>query len=136
VTLSPLLDSFGVPRPQMHFATEPYTRNAFPPALAAIATLFRALHITTTSEDRDPTNYSGAGHIMGTCRMGTDAESAVVDRDCRSFDHRNLYIVGGSTFPTCGTANPTLTIAALALRAAGHVLATLPQMPAAPARQP
>ena len=136
VMVSPLLDAFGVPRPQMHFATEPYTRNAFAPALDAIGTLFRALRITTTSEDRDPTRYSGAGHIMGTCRMGAAAQAAVVDRDCRSFDHRNLYIVGGSTFPTCGTANPTLTIAALALRAAGHVLATLPQTPPAPARQP
>jgi predicted NAD/FAD-binding protein len=39
-------------------------------------------------------------------------------------------VVGGSVFPTCGTANPTLTIAALALRAADHVLSILPQFPA------
>jgi len=63
--------------------------------------------------------------------MGFDKTKAVVDSDCRSHDHRNLYIIGGSVFPSCGTANPTLTIAALALRAANHILATLPQIPAA-----
>jgi choline dehydrogenase-like flavoprotein len=61
--------------------------------------------------------------------MGFDASTSVVDPDCRSHDHPNLFIVGGSTFPTCGTANPTLTIAALALRAADHVLRILPQFP-------
>jgi len=42
------------------------------------------------------------------------------------------FLNGGSTFPTCRTANPTITIAALALRAADHVIATLPQFPAKP----
>jgi glucose dehydrogenase len=130
VTLSPLADSFGVPRPQLHFATDDYTREAFGPALDAIEELLRALGATVTSLDRNPLNYSGAGHIMGTCRMGFDAKAAVVDADCRSFDHPNLYVVGAGTFPTCGTANPTLTVAALALRAADHVLSLLPTLAA------
>jgi choline dehydrogenase-like flavoprotein len=66
--------------------------------------------------------YSGAGHIMGTCRMGTDPTTSVVDAECRSHDHRNLFIVGASVFPTCGTSNPTLTVAALALRAASTIV--------------
>ncbi|MEA3108094.1 MAG: glucose dehydrogenase [Gammaproteobacteria bacterium] len=132
VTLSPLLDSFGVPRPQLHFATDDYTRDAFGPALDVIQDVLRALDATVTSLDRNPRNYSGAGHIMGTCRMGFDAKTAVVDADCRSFDHRNLYVVGAGAFPTCGTANPTLTVAALALRAADHVLSVLPALAAAP----
>jgi choline dehydrogenase-like flavoprotein len=132
VTLSPLLDSFGVPRPQLHFATDDYTRDAFGPALDVIQDVLRALDATATSLDRNPQNYSGAGHIMGTCRMGFDAKTAVVDADCRSFDHPNLYVVGAGTFPTCGTANPTLTVAALALRAADHVLSVLPALAAAP----
>jgi len=41
----------------------------------------------------------------------------VVDRDCRSYDHRNLFILGSSVFPAVSASNPTLTIAALALRA-------------------
>jgi choline dehydrogenase-like flavoprotein len=40
----------------------------------------------------------------------------VVDADQRSWDHPNLYLVGAGSFPTAGTANPTLTLAALAFR--------------------
>jgi glucose dehydrogenase len=136
VTLSPLKDTFGVLRPQLHFATDDYTRGAFGPAVDVILELFRAIDATVTSVDRNPLNYSGAGHIMGTCRMGFDAKTAVVDADCRSFEHRNLYVVGASTFPTCGTANPTITVAALALRAAAHVLTLLPTLAPKPAAVP
>jgi choline dehydrogenase-like flavoprotein len=66
-------------------------------------------------------SYGGAGHIMGTCRMGSKKDNSVVNSDQQSWDHDNLYLVGSSTFPTGGTANPTLTIAALALRAAEHI---------------
>lgn len=62
--------------------------------------------------------YFGAGHIMGTCTMGSSRSSSVVDKDLRSWDHDNLFIVGSSTFPTAATANPTMTLAALAYRAA------------------
>jgi glucose dehydrogenase len=65
--------------------------------------------------------YDGAGHIMGTCRMGNDPASSVVDAQCRAHDHCNLFIVGSSVFPTVGSPNPTLTIAALALRAARDI---------------
>jgi glucose dehydrogenase len=50
--------------------------------------------------------------------MGNDARQSVVDRDLRAHDHANLFIVGGMVFPTAGMHPPTLTIAALALRAA------------------
>ena len=53
----------------------------------------------------------GAGHIIGTARMGSDPKTSVVDRDLRSHDHGNLFILGSSVFPTSTTANPTLTIA-------------------------
>jgi choline dehydrogenase-like flavoprotein len=60
----------------------------------------------------------GAGHIIGTYRMGSDPNTSVVDAEQRSHDHPNLYLLGSGVFPTTGTANPTLTIAALSLRAA------------------
>jgi choline dehydrogenase-like flavoprotein len=60
-------------------------------------------------------------HMLGTCRMGTDPFDSVVDRNLKSHDHANLYIVGGSAFPTAGVTNPTLTIAALALRCGNHI---------------
>ena len=60
----------------------------------------------------------GAGHIIGTTRMGENPKTSVVDAELRSHDHPNLYMAGSSVFPTGGTANPTLTIAALSLRSA------------------
>ena len=54
---------------------------------------------------------------MGTTRMGTDPEESVVDARLRTHDLSNLWLVGSSVFPTGGAMNPTLTIAALALRA-------------------
>ena len=57
--------------------------------------------------------------------MGNDPRRSVVDRDLRCHNHPNLFLVGGGAFPTGSTANPTLTIAALALRAARAVTATL-----------
>jgi choline dehydrogenase-like flavoprotein len=55
---------------------------------------------------------------MGTYRMGRTRDNSVVDSLQQSHDHENLYLVGSGTFPTGATANPTLTIAALALRTA------------------
>ena len=55
------------------------------------------------------------GHLLGTCRMGT-YETGVVDRDLRYHEADNLYILGASAFPTYSPSNPTLTIAALAIR--------------------
>jgi choline dehydrogenase-like flavoprotein len=58
------------------------------------------------------------GHHLGTTRMGTDPRSSVVDADCRVHGVENLFIAGGSVFPTSSQANPTLTIVALAVRLA------------------
>jgi choline dehydrogenase-like flavoprotein len=60
-------------------------------------------------------------HMLGTCRMGEDPEVSVVDENLKSHDHKNLYIVGGSSFPTAGSNNPTLTIVALALRCGNYL---------------
>lgn len=56
------------------------------------------------------------GHLMGTARMGVDPARSVVDPWGRCHDVPNLVIVDGSVFVTAGSANPTSTIAALALR--------------------
>jgi choline dehydrogenase-like flavoprotein len=57
-------------------------------------------------------------HLMGTCRMGKDPRTSVVDGDNRSHDVRNLFIVDGSSLVTSGRQQPTATIQALAFRAA------------------
>ena len=60
-------------------------------------------------------------HLMGTCRMGDDPGSSVVDRWNRAHDVPNLFIVDGSSLVTCGRQQPTETIQALAFRAADHI---------------
>jgi choline dehydrogenase-like flavoprotein len=63
-------------------------------------------------------------HQCGTLRMGNEPRTAVVDRNGRSFDHPNLFVVDASVLPTSAAVNPSLTIAALALRCAAYVRVT------------
>lgn len=74
--------------------------------------------LTKTFEKRTPS------HQCGTARMGADPATSVVDRFCRAHDHDNLFIVDASVLPTSAAANPSLTIAALALRAGRHITDT------------
>ena len=57
-------------------------------------------------------------HLVGACRMGNDPGSSVVDRWGQSHDIANLFVMDGSVMPTQGSANPALTIMALASRLA------------------
>jgi choline dehydrogenase-like flavoprotein len=60
----------------------------------------------------------GVAHEVGTLRMGEATDTSVVDADLRFHDYENLYACDNSVFPTSPAANPTLTLAALALRLA------------------
>jgi choline dehydrogenase-like flavoprotein len=124
VTLSTQLDAIGLPRPQVNYVIDAYTRSGLATARDQLERLFDALGVETlTHVDQ----IQGAGHIMGTHRMGSDPKTSVTDSYGRAWDHPNLWLAGSGLFPTVGTANPTLTIAALALRAApqiAHALAT------------
>jgi choline dehydrogenase-like flavoprotein len=132
VTLSALYtDRLGLPRPHIDYRLSEYTRQGFKKAREVNSAIYKALGATEYSEvypdratyfevegDEKGFNYYGAGHIMGTTLMGASKADSVVDPTMRSWDHDNLYIVGSGTFPATGTANPTLTIAALAFGAA------------------
>ena len=123
VTLDPReKDFYGVPLPQLYYSLDGYVKDGLAAARDAHAEIFGKLGATQI-QHRD--GAEGAGHIIGTVRMGDDPKSSVVDRDLRSHDHANLFILGSSVFPTSATANPTLTIAALSLRAADAVKAAL-----------
>lgn len=65
---------------------------------------------------------STEAHLQGTLRMGHDAQMSVVDADQIHHRFRNLVVVGSSVFPSCSCANPSLTVAALSMRAAGRIL--------------
>ncbi len=60
-------------------------------------------------------------HLLGTCRMGNEAASSVVDKYHRTHDVPNLFLCDGSSFVTSGRGQPTMTIQALAFRAAEHI---------------
>jgi choline dehydrogenase-like flavoprotein len=60
-------------------------------------------------------------HLLGTCRMGNDPATSVVDKYHRTHDVRNLFLCDGSSFVTSGRGQPTMTIQALAFRAGDHI---------------
>jgi choline dehydrogenase-like flavoprotein len=60
-------------------------------------------------------------HLLGTCRMGNDPRTSIVDRYHRTHDIRNLFICDGSSLVSSGRGQPTMTIQALAFRAADHI---------------
>jgi len=76
---------------------------------------FRTLTLRTGA------NNSTLGHVCGTCRFGTDPETSVLDPQNRAHEVANLYVVDASFFPTSTGLNPSLTVAANALRVAEHV---------------
>jgi choline dehydrogenase-like flavoprotein len=65
---------------------------------------------------------SGGQHQAGTCRMGDDPRTSVVDKYCRVHDQDNLYVIDGSVHVTNGGFNPVLTIMAIAYYAAGRIV--------------
>jgi choline dehydrogenase-like flavoprotein len=144
VTLSELKDVLGLRRPQIHYDISDYTKQGIVAAYRMQKLIFEKMDATdftqrpTVPPNEGPTffeetidgkpvtlSYGGAGHIMGTYRMGENPKTSVVDSYQRSHDHRNLYLVGSGTFPTAGTANPTLTLSALALRTADEIAKNL-----------
>jgi choline dehydrogenase-like flavoprotein len=70
---------------------------------------------------RVPMPLEVMNHQCGTCRMGTDPAASVVDASGRAHEVSNLYLADASVFPSSAATNPTLTIAANALRVAGHL---------------
>jgi glucose dehydrogenase len=76
------------------------------------------LGISTTQEE-SPTQWGH--HHMGTCRMGDNSRTSVVDRNLRVHQTTNLFIAGSSVFVTSGVANPTLSLTALTLRLSDYL---------------
>lgn len=121
VTVSDELDALGLPRPRVRYGItdDPYCIRGMETAIKVHHEIFRKMGAEEKNiHHHKVDDFAGAGHIMGTCRMGDDPKTSVVDRYQRSHDHRNLFVVGSSVFPTVGASNPTFTIGALSLWAA------------------
>ncbi len=65
------------------------------------------------------------GYQCGTCRMGSDPATAVLDLNCRTHEIDNLYVVDSSFFPSCASVSPALTVMANALRVGEHLVERL-----------
>jgi glucose dehydrogenase len=109
------LDALGIPRPQIDYRLGDFVEQGMAESRRVADQIFDAVGVSYREHGQE---HFGAGHIMGTHRMGNNPRSSVTNWEQRSHDHPNLFLVGSGSFPTVGTANPTLTIAALALWAA------------------
>jgi len=114
VTLDPeLTDSHGIAAPRITYRLSDNTKKLLAHGRERATEVLKAAGATDVVGDD---LIRGAGwHLMGTARMGNDPETSVVNAWGRSHDVRNLFIVDGSIFVTCGAVNPTATIQALAL---------------------
>lgn len=119
-------DAIGIPRPRIEYTVGEIERQGMAEARRISEQVFNAMGALYIDHGED---YEGAGHVIGTCRMGDDPSASVVTPEQRTHDHPNLFIVGSSVFPTTGTANPTLTLSALALWATQTILGEVQVVP-------
>ena len=114
-------DAWGVP--VLNFRTR-YTDNEFNMAKDAVETLAEVcreagFEVLTKNDKMFPPGYSI--HEMGTCRMGDNPKTSVLNKWNQSHDIKNLFVVDGSSFVSGGWQNPTLTIMALAMRSSDYL---------------
>ena len=129
-------DQLGNMRPVVTYNVPDYTLRG----VAYARDISRRIFQRTGTADHtwyDPADYGyvthegqgfvirGGNHLAGTHLMGTSARDSVVDSNQRSWDHENLYLAGGGSMPSIGTSNITLTIAALCIKSAKHMVAQL-----------
>lgn len=130
------LDVLGIPRPVIHYELTDYEMRAMEQAKLASDQMFERLGIEDFTKYNATDNntfmynnvrysYNGAGHIVGTHRMGSTPDDSVTNSYCKSWDHPNLYIVGAGNMTTLGTSNPTLTLSAFTIRSVESILADL-----------
>lgn len=126
VELSPNKDGLGLPKNRIRYpADEGYLERGRQHMYADLEARLKTLggrleHVEVAAL---------GGHSLGACHMGHN--SGVVDADQRSHRFENLFVTGGSAFPSYGSAHPTLTISALAIRL-GRMLAGAPVPGATP----
>jgi choline dehydrogenase-like flavoprotein len=122
VTLDPTLkDQYGLPVPRVTFNLFANDRRMMAAGIA------KAREVLEAAGALDTHYVHRYAHLVGTCRMGFTPDDSVVDRWCRTWDVPNLFITDGSVLPTQGSANPALTISALAARTADWIREAAPR---------
>jgi len=112
-------DRYGIPSPAVRFEFGDNDRALFADMMDRLSAVYDQARVEMFfCEDR----LGGlASHETGTCRMGADPRTSVLDPFCRAHDVPNLFVVDGSPFVTLPEKNPTLTIMALAVRTARYI---------------
>ena len=128
VTLSDNKDAFGIPQAKIDWRISNLERTT----LLRISELARDAIVTSGMPAPVFADWINArriedaviidmAHSVGTTRMSLDPKFGVVDQDCKVHGLDNLYVSGGSVFPTAGHTNPTLMFVAFAIRLADHL---------------
>ena len=120
VTLGRRRDALGVPVPVLDWRWRPDDQRGLDRLRAIVAAELRRVGQVTVDAGARPD--PNAHHHAGTTRMHDDPALGVVGRDARVHGMDNVYVAGASVFPTAGFANPMLTIVALTVRLARHLL--------------
>jgi choline dehydrogenase-like flavoprotein len=122
VSIDPqVVDAWDIPA--LRIETK-YTDNEFNMARDAVDTsiaLAEAAGFEVLSKNYDPNPPGYSIHELGTCRMGNDPKTTVLNKWSQSHDIKNLFVVDGASFVSAGWQNPTMTIVALAMRASEYL---------------
>jgi choline dehydrogenase-like flavoprotein len=118
ITLSDELDAYGLPaiKVEHQYSANDYLRRNY--------LIKRAKKILRKSGALGHYIYGvdTLSHAIGTLRFGTSPETSVLDKNCRFFGIKNLFVLDGSFMPTSAGVNPSMTIAANSLRVADHII--------------
>jgi choline dehydrogenase-like flavoprotein len=117
-------DAWGIPVARMSGTRHAHTLEIARFMAGKAEQWLRAAGAVETWKKIPGPGLSGGQHQAGTCRMGSDPKTSVVDPHCRVHDFDNLYVADGSVHVTNGGFNPVLTIMAIAYRASSHIVAT------------
>ena len=111
-------DAWGRPLARVHSHVDEMTIRRLRAMAAATRSLLKAAGVATLVEEFGTYDYFSSAHVFGTCRMGRDPRTSVVDADLKVHGYDNFHICDASVFPSSGGGEaPSLTIQALALRA-------------------
>jgi choline dehydrogenase-like flavoprotein len=116
-----VVDAWDIP--VLHIETK-YTDNEFNMARDAVDTsieMAEAAGFEVLSKNYDPNPPGYSIHELGTCRMGNDPKTSVLNKWSQSHDIKNLFVVDGSSFVSGGWQNPTITLTSLAMRASEYL---------------
>lgn len=127
VTLGPSTGKFGLPHTRVHFERNSGFEAVTTQILADMMAILNAAGYQPAAVKPVDVQTPRGDHSSGTCRMGTDETSSVTDRNLRVHGLENLYVCSNAVLPNAAAVNPTLTLAALALRLGAHLSDVAPQ---------